>query len=356
MKEFKVYKDWQEFLAEEKTFLRRFRPHRPKKLDVDPEGLAFVESVLACGGRLSVQAIREAIGSGAWDSIMLDAMHKKLLKGYSSIYAITHWPKLVSNIANVSDFKTQYAIQLGDFTSLDKVPAGGPYFETSFTDDRVSYTVAKYGNTFPVSFEALTNDDLGVLTRVSDRFGRAAARTLETFVLSTLIDANPTIYDGNNLFDSTNHGNDLGSSCNLTRANLETAKTKFRLFTDPDGNKLNIRPKYLIVDPTKEWVARRLLESPDDPETANRAINVHKGSLELIVSGEITTNAWYLVADPAVVDTIEIGFLGGRREPELWIEDPRSGHAFTYDERRIRARLVFGGVVLDYRGFVRAGV
>lgn len=319
----------------------------------NPEALRMVENLTKRGVTFPVSVIREAIGSGAWDSIMLDALNKRLMKGWQAVYDELPWRKLVSTIKNVKDFKTQYVMQTGDFTTLSAVQAGGTYYEMQFSDDSVSYSVAKYGGMFGLSFEAMTNDDLGVFGNASQKMGGAAARTVNSYVLSTLINANPTLYDSVALFNST-HANYLNGSGSypLNQANLESAKTKMREQTDLDGNYLELRPKYLLVDPSNEFNARRLLESIDDPSTANRAINVHKGSLEVIVSNYVTDAAWYLIADPSVIETIEMGFLGGRVEPEIFEEASDSGHHFQFDERRWKIRIVFGGAVVDYRGFV----
>jgi len=321
----------------------------------NPEGVKFVEQVKSMGGSLPLKAVREAIGSGAWDSIMLDALYRRLTKGWVHVNESLPWRSFVSNIKSVRDFKTQYAIQTGDFTTLTAVPAGGPYFEAQFSDDRASYAITKYGNTFGVSFEAMTNDDLNALGGIAEKFGRAAARTVNSYVISTLINANPTLYDSIALFHS-DHSNNLGASTPLNQANLETAKQYLRQQTDMDGNYLELRAKYLLVDPSNEWNARRLLESPEDSTTANRAINVHKGSLEVVVSNYVTDGVWYLVADPSILETIELGFYGGREAPEIFEEDPNSGHAFEFDERRWKCRSIFGGTVVDYRPFVRGNV
>lgn len=344
----KVFKSWAEAKKEENGRVATNPDAVP-----DEAGLKMVEELTAQGVKFPLKVMREAIGKDAWDSIMLDAMHKRALKGYDQIKASLIWPKLVSTRRAVADFRTQYVVQTGDFTTLTAVTEGGAYFESQFSDDRASYTVAKYGNTFAVTMESMTNDDMGVFGTISERMGGAAARTIEQFVVSTCINANPTAYDGTALFHA-NHSNYLNGSGSypLNEANLESAKQKLMSQTDMDGNYLNIPPRFLLVNPAQYFTALRLVQSPDDPSTANRAINVHKGSLEVLVSNYVTSGYWYLIGDPSVVETIELGFLGGREAPEVFEEAPNAGHAFAYDERRWKVRLIFGGVNPDYRGFV----
>ncbi|RLJ01535.1 MAG: hypothetical protein DRP08_05390 [Candidatus Aenigmatarchaeota archaeon] len=63
-------------------------------------------------------------------------------------------------------------------------------------------------------------------------------------------------------------------------------------------------------------------------------------------------NDWYLVADPKMYDTIEIGFLGGKEEPEIFVQDqPSIGSVFSADKVYYKIRHIYGGDVLDHRTF-----
>jgi len=305
------------------------------------------------GGQLPVSAMREAIGTGAWDSIMLDAMHKRMMKGWGGALQRLHWDKLVSQQASLSDFRTRNVIQRGTFTTLSVVPEGGDYHEVEFSDDRATYTPKKYGAIFGLSYEALSNDDLSALSTIPNDFGGAAARTIEKYMIYTLLDQNADTYDGNSLFDNSNHANDLGTGKPLNHDNLEAAIEKMLVQTDIDGNYLSIPPRYLLVNPAQYYDALRLIKSEARPGTANNDINVHKGELEVIASSWVTATYWYLIADPSMCETFEVGFLGGRREPEIFEESPQAGHAFSNDERRWKCRLVFGAASVDWRGFCR---
>ena len=60
---------------------------------------------------------------------------------------------------------------------------------------------------------------------------------------------------------------------------------------------------------------------------------------------------WYLICDPALVESVEIGFVGGREEPELLMQDaPSQGSVFTNDQISFKVRWEFGGGWVDYRG------
>lgn len=330
---------------------------RIKDVDIDlndPKIKHVIEAING-GARVPLRYLRESIGVGAWDSIMLDAMHKRLTKGWAGVQSQIHWSKLVSYVKNVRDFRDQYAIQAGEFTTLPEVPEHGAYHNVEFTDDRASYSVVKYGAIFPISYESKTNDDLAALTRQTEIFGRASARTVESWLFSTMLNGNPTIYDAKTLFHG-DHNNDLGATKPLSHDTYEEAAEKLMAQTDIDGNPLDLTPRFLVVHSSNYYDAQRLVQSISRPGTGNNDINVHKGEVEVIKTNRVTSGRWYLLADPSLVETVEIGFLGGKQEPELFMEQADSGHAFDFDEERVKCRLIFGGAWTDYRGVVRANV
>ena len=54
---------------------------------------------------------------------------------------------------------------------------------------------------------------------------------------------------------------------------------------------------------------------------------------------------------PEDIKSIEVGFVGGREESELLMQDsPLHGQVFTNDQISFKIRWEFGGGWLDYRG------
>jgi hypothetical protein len=69
------------------------------------------------------------------------------------------------------------------------------------------------------------------------------------------------------------------------------------------------------------------------------------------------TNDWTVYADPLDIPGIQIGFLGGQEEPELFIQDmPNVGSMFSNDKVTWKVRQIYGGNVLDFRAFVKSVV
>jgi len=59
---------------------------------------------------------------------------------------------------------------------------------------------------------------------------------------------------------------------------------------------------------------------------------------------------WFLVADTNLVPTIEVGFLDGKEEPELFSLAENTGSAFSADKVVWKIRHVYGAGILDHRG------
>ena len=106
-----------------------------------------------------------------------------------------------------------------------------------------------------------------------------------------------------------------------------------------------------------EVLAGHLFESlnyvPATIDGVNNVVvnNPHKGKYQPIVVDYWTTaNRYFLVADTNLVPTIEVGFLDGKEEPELFSLAENTGSAFSADKVVWKIRHVYGAGILDHRG------
>src|SRR5690606_15393241 len=83
--------------------------------------------------------------------------------------------------------------------------------------------------------------------------------------------------------------------------------------------------------------------------------NIFQGRYEIIVVDEWTdANNWFAFADPQNTPILEVGFLGGREEPELFVQDQQtSGSVFSADKITWKIRHIWGIGILDHRGCYR---
>jgi hypothetical protein len=233
-----------------------------------------------------------------------------------------------------------------------------------------------------MSWEAKLNDWLRMFDKVPQALANGAANTENLFVTGLLAAAggpNPLLFsiDGSTNGAGGNLGpiNEIvGASGAFNYTNLVAGYTAFANQSTPAGNPLNLRPRYLVVPPALKMPAEQLLSSQlllaSNVTTAGSTpayvpnVNVmQKYPLEIVEnrwlaavdkSGNVN-KTWYLIADPASGGSpIEVGFLMGHREPELFRQasrvdnegDPDNGD-FENDAMKWKVRHVMGGLDVE---------
>ncbi len=296
--------------------------------------------------------IREAneVTTAVMANIVLTSMTKRLVQDYEG--QPQDWRRFCA-IRAIRDFKTQDRIRLFDFSSLSTVAENAAYTNLAWDDARESYTPAKRGNLVYVTREMILNDDLDAVRKIPQKLAVAAGITINEFVYGLFTanaGAGPAMADGFNVFDGTNHAN-AGTSA-LSSTSLQAALITMLKQTNSAGKRLGIRPRFLLVPPDLLFTALTIVNSTLVPGSNNNDANVLKGVVEIISVPQFTdTNNWYLLTDPAQVETIEIGFVGGQETPELLLQDgPTDGSVFTNDAITYKIRWEFGGGWVDYRG------
>jgi hypothetical protein len=298
-----------------------------------------------------LQRITEADTTTATFTYLLGtSMNKRLLRDYQIWTA--EWMKFCT-IVPIRDFKQQTRVRMGAFGSLPIVPEDTAYTSVTLNDSAATYVPQKRGNLVTVSRETIVNDDLNAIRTIPTKLAAAAAYTLAEFVYGFL-SSNPAIYDGSALFTSGAPHNNLGSSALSTSA-MQSGVTAMREQTNFAGKRIGLRPKFLVVPPELEFSAMVMTKSAGVPGSPNNDINPMLGYVTPIVSPQLTnTTQWFMVADPQVVDTIEVGFVGGQVNPVLLIQDaPLYGLNFSQDIISYKVRHEYGACVVDFRGFYR---
>lgn len=296
-------------------------------------------------------AFREALDSTSFANVLGNSMTRRLVAEYNAAVDYQAWRNIVTTTP-VNDFRNQERTRFGGYGDLPGVAQGDPYEALSSpTDEKATYSVTKRGGTEEVTIEMIKNDDVGTITRIPQKLGRAAQRTLAKFVFD-FIRTNPTIYDSVALFHAS-HGN-LGSTA-LDATSLQAARVAMLKQTELNStDRLGIGPKHLLVPIDLQEAAVNLFNR----STNNDKTFVQANVLNIIPVWYWTdVTDWAVTADPRDIPTIEIGFLDGREEPELFVQDmPNVGSMFSNDKLTYKMRHVYGGNVLDYRGMYKAVV
>ena len=118
---------------------------------------------------------------------------------------------------------------------------------------------------------------------------------------------------------------------------------------------LALEPGILWVPTDLRTMGEAILKNEYEDDTLSNR-NPYKGSAKLMVLPRRTlrgdVNNWYLTANKADIEMIEVGFVQGKKEPMLLRQDaPGVGLVFTRDVIRYKVRHEYGGTVVDYRGF-----
>jgi hypothetical protein len=250
------------------------------------------------------------------------------------------------------DFRSITRAQLSSLPTLSLVKEGGEYTYGKLADAKEVYSLAKYGEIVPITWESIINDDLDAFSRIPIMLANAAAQKQSDIVYGILID-NGNMGDGVALFEASSHANYAASGTTIANG-MPAAKAAMRkqkglgaAGTKATGFYLNLEPKFLIVGPDKEVEAMQLLKAVIVPVGTSTA-NVFFGTMEPIIEPRISGNAWYLSAAPGRIDTIEYAFLDG--EPEMFTERKLG---FETDGLDIKVRMVFAAKAIDHRGLYK---
>jgi hypothetical protein len=324
------------------------------------------------GQRLALWTFQEALTTSDFPLLFGDVLDRQLLANYRE------WPVSYPNYAavkTVPDFRSvrRFAID-GSEAVLGQVNEQEEYPQSNLSETRYTYAVVKYGRKIPFSWEAMINDDLDALKDIPMRFARAARRTEERFVTDLLFDSNGP--------DATHvaSGNNNILTAALSVAGLQAAFTVLGNQVDADGEPIVIDSAELVVPPALEVVAQNIMNAleiralTDGGGTSAQtlvAVNWMKNRLRLNVNPYIpiiaTTNgdtSWIIVANPSSArPTVEIGFLRGHTEPEIFIKSPNAqrvggGSAapfdgdFGTDSIEYKVRHVLGGILQDPKAIV----
>lgn len=297
----------------------------------------------------------KVVGGGTitFANVLGTSINRRLVKRYA---AQTMWWKPVVNIVELANLKQQDRNKLKSLGSLTERTTGGTeYAELTWAENLETYTPTEFGNIVPIAQRAIVNDDLNSLVSVADELGRSSGITLNEYV-SNLFTQNsgtgPALADTNKVFDNANHQANTDANT-LNRTNLAIADKVIRKMTDDSSKRIGLIPRYILGPPDLREIMFQLTASPQVPESANNARNLFENDdiTPISVPNWTDVNNWYLMTSPDQLDLLEMGFLMGRQEPELFVQaDPAVGMPFSHDVIAYKIRHRFGGDWLDFRG------
>lgn len=303
----------------------------------------------------------ESLTTTSWDQILGDSITRRMVAEYSRP-SLQTWRQIVSSVFPVNDFRTQRVDRLGGYGTLPAVNQGAPYQPlTSPGDEEATYAITKRGGTEDITLEMIANDDVRSISRIPQKLGLAAAQTLYRFVWDILPTNAATSYDSTTLFHTSSHGaNSAAAALSTTAVEAGRVKMRQQAGYGDTADILSIVPKFLVVPSALEPLAWQIctsavaIPSGAPVGAASDIPNLHQGMTPIVIDYYSDANDWYMIADPSMVPTIEIGFYQGREAPELFTQsDPSVGSMFNSDTLTWKIRHIYSGTVIDHRGFYR---
>lgn len=280
--------------------------------------------------------------TGDFPAILANVAGKTLRAAYDSTpRTFAAWARR----ATITDFKPVQRTQLGGAPDLEKVLESGEFQYGTIGEAKEVYALASYGRIIAITRQALINDDLDAFTRIPAAFGASAA-DLESDIVYSILMQNPNMGDSTPLFHA-DHGN-LGTAEVINEKALSAAYRAFAEQKGIEGRKISILPAHILVPPgVRSLEARKQITATTPSNTAD--VNTFAGRLQVIEEPRLIPSTgqdpWFLVADPARIDTVEYAYLDGQ---EGVFTETRMG--FEVDGMEIKARHDFAAKAIDWRG------
>ena len=253
----------------------------------------------------------------------------------------------------VPDFRAYTRVAVSGDMVLEKQGEHGEIKRGYLSDTGELIQLSTYSKSIGITRQAIINDDLGIFSRIPMKIVQDAIAT-ESSLVYGILTGNPAMSDGVALFHA-NHANLSGTGAAISVASLGAARAAMRLQKAPTSKEpLNLQPKYLVVPAALETLAQQFI-SQNYLAAKNADYNPFAGSLELIVEPRLdaaSTTAWYLAADPNVIDTIEYSYLDGAEGLQTQQRDGYSSGS-DIDGIEILAYLDFAAKAIDHRGLYK---
>jgi hypothetical protein len=300
------------------------------------------------------EILRAAFSTKSLSGILSNTANKFLLEGF--MHVEDAWRQIAER-RSVTDFKTITSYRMTGDLQFEEVGPAGEIKHGTIDEESYTNQAKTYGKMFAITRTDLVNDDLGALTAVPRRIGRGAGLALNHVFWTSFMD--------NSAFFTSGRGNYIsGATTTMAAAGLTQGVTAFRKLTDADGKPLGTQPRILLVPPDLEVATQELFVSTNIntsyavTENIQRqpSANVFVGKYRPVISTYLSNTsytgysvtAWYLLADPLDMATIQVAFLNGRETPVVESADAD----FNTLGIQMRGYFDFGVAKTEYRAGV----
>jgi HK97 family phage prohead protease len=294
-------------------------------------------------GRTPMQLLERAYNTTSDFPILLQETTQRVLAARFTL-ALSPVAKLARR-KTAADFRKFYEVRLSSNMRLEPVGEGGELKAGTFSESKEPMSIASYGKTFALSFQAIANDDLGAFNQVAGDLATAAALTANDLVIG-LIKANPVMLTDNKAVFHANHGNLLTAGSALGPTSLQAAVLAMRRQKGMAGELIAVSPTHIIVSPEDEVTARKLVATINSTTIDN--VNPFAGAFEVVVERRFAQgDGWFLV-DQAIGSLVD-AYLSGYEGPRV---ETRPGWETLGTDWR--CHMHYGVGFLSYQGWLHA--
>lgn len=332
----------------------------------------------AKGNRLGRFQFQEAMTTSDFPLLFADILDRQLMAKYASVAPT--WPAVCVR-KTVSDFRDvkRFPAVTGGEAVLDGVAENAAYPEAKLDEGTpITYHVSKFGRRIPMSMETWTNDAMNALKDIPERFALAASMSEEKFASQMFVGVNgplASFFSDTNLNIMSVAAGAAAANPTLSIGALQDAYKMLGSRLSADGNPIAINLVTLVVPPALEIVAQNILNATElwltgtvaggstsqELHTANWMRNRTKVVVNPWIPILSTTangsTSWFMFATPSAgAAALEMGFLTGHEQPEIFMKAPNARRIggggedpfdFDLDSLQYKVRHIFGGVALN---------
>lgn len=312
------------------------------KLEIASRALSLGQYSVRSGGLMS---------TSDFSAILANVAHKTLRRAYEAA-GQTFRPLVFQT--TVPDFKEVSRTQLGEAPTLEKVNEHGEFKRGSMGEGAEKYRVETFGKIVGITRQVIVNDDLNAFTRIPRSFGVQAAQLESDLVWAEII-GNPVMGDGKTLFHA-DHSNLVTPAATIAVASVGKGREQMAKQTGLDNKTvLNLTAAHIVGPVALQTLMEQFLNQIWATKTADVVPATMKNLTPITeprldngiprfgIAGSAT--AWYLAANPAQVDVVELAYLEGT---EGVYTESRVG--FEVDGVEVKVRMDVGAKVIDHRG------
>lgn len=285
----------------------------------------ILRQVRASQGEGRSGEIQASFSTVSLPGILSNIANKELLMGYED--EDTAW-KEISDTKSCSDFKTVTSYRLLDNMEYEELGPGGKIKHGVVGEETFTRSVKTYAKMFSLTYQMITDDDLGAFDDIRTRLGRGSLRKLKRIIWTTFLSNHSTFWTTarTNYIEggTTNLGTD-GVGLGLAVKAFRQRKSPL-IAGEEESSRLTLggRPTKLVVPPELETIADQLYTARNTNAVKASDVNTHANKYRPIVVNELSdsgygggysSTAFYVFGE--LDKPVVTSFLNGKQTPTV---------------------------------------